>query len=215
MRWIRDGDLLTVQWRDNKTISLMSNHHSAKGYSFVARRTKVNGEFRRLLVRQPNIVKDYNKSMGGVDRSDQLINKYNVLRKTNKYWKTLFFHFIDIARVNSYILFEEWRKTNPNMFTNKKRPKKYLQLQFTEELIRDLCKLAEFQEVPLADNAKITVSTCYKIDPQYSDKFRNCTYCYKKSKVEHKVKTMCGACNTHLCFNAKRNCLREFHLPNK
>ena len=54
----------------------MSNLYLAKG--FVARRTKVDGEFRRLLVRQPNIVKNYNKSMGGVDCSDQL-NKYNVL----------------------------------------------------------------------------------------------------------------------------------------
>lgn len=94
MRWMRtEDDILTVQWRDNKTVSIMSNHHTAKGYNFVTRRCKVNGVFRQTLVRQSTIVKDYNSFMNGVDKSDQLINKYNVLRKTNKYWKTLLFSF--------------------------------------------------------------------------------------------------------------------------
>ena len=50
--------------------------------------------------------------MGGVDRLDELIHYYNVLRQTRKYWKTLFFHFIDIAVVNSYILNSE-KERNP------------------------------------------------------------------------------------------------------
>ena len=39
--------------------------------------------YRTLNVRQPKLVKDYNAYTGGVDKSDQLINKYNTLRKTN------------------------------------------------------------------------------------------------------------------------------------
>ena len=40
--------------------------------------------YRTLNVRQPKLVKDYNAYMGRVDKSDQLINKYNTLHKTNK-----------------------------------------------------------------------------------------------------------------------------------
>ena len=51
------------------------------------------------------------------DLSDQLINKYNILMKTNKWWKTLFFHLIDIAVVNSFILYKLWLKQNPHLVT--------------------------------------------------------------------------------------------------
>ena len=51
--------------------------------------------------------------MSGVDKSDQLIGKNNSLRKTTMNWKKLFFHSLDIALVNSYIKFQQWRQDNP------------------------------------------------------------------------------------------------------
>lgn len=115
MRWVREGNLGFVQWKDNKTVNVLTTmHKSVTERGFCERRIKVNGEFRRVQVRQPSVIKDYNSYMGGVDKSDQLIGKYKVLRRTSKFWKTLFYHFIDIAKVNSFILFEEFRKKHPN-----------------------------------------------------------------------------------------------------
>lgn len=48
--------------------------------------------------------------MLGVDKLDQLIAAYNVLMKCVRWWKTLFFHCIDIAVVNSLIIFQEHRQ---------------------------------------------------------------------------------------------------------
>ena len=86
--------------------------------------------------------------MNGVDKSDQLIGKYNSLRKTNKWWKTLFLHFIDIARVNSYILFNEFRKRNPDV-PELQRPSHYSQLDFTLELIKQLAGIEDDECVPI------------------------------------------------------------------
>ena len=42
---------------------------------------------------------------GGVDKSDQFLAYHNVLRKTARFWKTLFYHLIDVAVVNLFILY--------------------------------------------------------------------------------------------------------------
>ena len=52
----------------------------------------------------PIVVAKYNASMGGVDKSDQYLAYHNVLRRTVRYWKTLFYHMVDIVVVNSFIL---------------------------------------------------------------------------------------------------------------
>lgn len=51
------------------------------------------------------MIERYNAYMGGVEKSDQFLAYHNVLRKTVRYWKTLFYHMIDTAAVNAFILY--------------------------------------------------------------------------------------------------------------
>ena len=69
----------------------------------------------------------YNKFMGGVDRADQILENYEVLRQTNKYWMTLFFHFADLAVVNAYII--------------KSASASISHYQFQENLVLALCQM--------------------------------------------------------------------------
>ena len=116
MRWKRIGDLVFLQWLDNKVVTFLSSiHDRVTKHTTAKRRTKVRGVYRPLIVRQPLLVKDYNKHMSGVDKSDQYISRYETLRKTHRWWKTLFFHMLDVARVNSFLLFQDLRKKNPHV----------------------------------------------------------------------------------------------------
>ncbi|XP_070563172.1 piggyBac transposable element-derived protein 4-like [Ptychodera flava] len=117
MRWYRDeNNMLTLQWKDNRAVCIMSTIHTASEHTTVQRRTKSReGMFQRIEVNQPVAIRDYNKYMRGVHLSNQLTGTYTVAHKSTKWWKKLFFHFIDIAVVNSFILFRQFREEFQNM----------------------------------------------------------------------------------------------------
>eukprot|EP00794_Sanderia_malayensis_P002774 gene2774-3210_t len=55
-----------------------------------------------VQVECPNVIKRYNKSMGGVDLADMLIALYRTRMKTKR-WSSLIFHSVDIA--NAWLLY--------------------------------------------------------------------------------------------------------------
>ena len=108
-------------------------------------------------MRRPKAIDTYNQYMNGVDRSDQILAKNNTLRKCMRWWKTLFFHLIDIAVVNSFILFQLYRSQNKKDVEELQRPKRYCVLEFREELARQFSGLEEYG-VPLVG----IYHSCYK-----------------------------------------------------
>ena len=115
MRWARTDGVLCQQWKDSKTVSICSMFHSANDTATARRNSKTkDGKYVRLELKKPKAVDDYNQNMGGVDRSDQLLSSYDVLLKSYRWWKTLFFHMIDVSIVNSFILFQAVRERFPD-----------------------------------------------------------------------------------------------------
>lgn len=116
-RWQRfDGDVLGIQWKDNKVVSMLSTIHKGSDSVWCRRRCKDprTGRFSIKVLKQPKAIQDYNRKMKGVDQSDQLIRSYSVLRKVKKYWKILFFHLIDVSIVNAFVLWKEYRSRARN-----------------------------------------------------------------------------------------------------
>lgn len=101
IRWIRDGPLLFIKWMDTREVSVCSTIHTAYAGETVQRHVKGrDGQWQTQRFPSPTPVTEYNKHMGGVDLSDQLIQYYSVHHRTTRWYKVLFQHFLDIAATN-------------------------------------------------------------------------------------------------------------------
>ncbi|XP_066958491.1 piggyBac transposable element-derived protein 4-like [Macrobrachium rosenbergii] len=86
-----------IKWKDKKDVVLLSTVHNTE---------MVETEKRGKLVKKPKLVMDYNNTMGGVDKVDQRLQDYPLTRKRRKrYYKKIFFHIVDFALWNSYLLY--------------------------------------------------------------------------------------------------------------
>ena len=95
----RDRKKMVIAWRDKgKPTILISSVHSA---------TITNVTDRRGSVKQKPVVVDrYNQHMGGVDKADQYSAYYSFSKRSVKWWKKLMFWLLEVAIVNSYILYK-------------------------------------------------------------------------------------------------------------
>jgi hypothetical protein len=64
------------------------------------------GTFELQQITIPLMIEKYNKYMGGVDKSDQLLQYHSSLCYATTYWKTLFYHMLDVAVTNSFVLYK-------------------------------------------------------------------------------------------------------------
>uniref|UniRef100_A0A3Q4AW74 PiggyBac transposable element-derived protein domain-containing protein n=1 Tax=Mola mola TaxID=94237 RepID=A0A3Q4AW74_MOLML len=196
IRWLRKGQLLFVKWVDTRQVTLCSTLHKAYSNDTTKRRVKNSeGQWTVKDVPVPGCIKDYNQYMGGVDLSDALISYYNVIHKTQKWYKTLFYHFVDIATVNAFILHKEMCKLQ-------KRPV-LTQKTFREQLISSLAAIGSAPS-RLAPKQMTDVSPRFRATAGR----RTCVVCKRKSPV------YCSTCKKTLCFNSLRNCYGDWHRSN-
>lgn len=109
-----------LQRKDRRVVSMLSTVHNATDSAQVERNTKIDGSWVQVEVRQPRCIRDYSKRLGEVDSFDQRAASYRVLWQTKKCWKSIFLDMIDVAVVNSALLFFSWRSQNPDALV---RPK--------------------------------------------------------------------------------------------
>lgn len=231
IQWLRKGQLLFVRWLDARQVTMCSTMH--KAYSHDTAERKVKAADGRWTVRQvpvPGCIKDYNRYMGGVDLSDALIGYYNVIHKTHKWYKTLFYHFVDIATVNAFILHKEMCKLQSRPALTQK--------SFREQLILSLAAIGStpgrappqnfmlalppVRLPPASPSTDPPASRCdghlpaYFVEGMSNVAPRNratagrraCAVCKRKSPV------YCSTCQKTLCFTSLRNCYSKWHRSN-
>ncbi|CAG4969354.1 unnamed protein product [Parnassius apollo] len=91
--------LAIVRWNDNKAVTLISSYVGAEPVEKIKRYCKDSKN--KVDVDCPQIVKDYNKHMGGVDLADMLISLYKTPFKTRRWYIGIFAQILDICINNA------------------------------------------------------------------------------------------------------------------
>ena len=103
--WQKDSRAAYTVWKDCKSVTVMTTPFPGHSNSTVKQRVK--NATTRLSETQdvpiPIAVQKYNSYMGGGDKSDQFISYNHILRKIVRYWKTFFYHLLEIVTTNSSI----------------------------------------------------------------------------------------------------------------
>ena len=95
------GSVRVIRWNDNSICTLISTMGSGYPVAKVLRWDKEEEKY--IEVECPGMVKYYNAHMGGVDKLDALIAFYRIFLRSRKWYHRLFFHFIDVCVVNSWL----------------------------------------------------------------------------------------------------------------
>ncbi|XP_034004215.1 piggyBac transposable element-derived protein 4-like isoform X2 [Trematomus bernacchii] len=141
LRWIRRGELLFVNWMDSWEVCMCSTVHEAFSGQTLRRKVKRAGVWQIKTVPVPDAVVDYEQSTGGEDVSD--VN-CSARHKTEKWYKTFFYHFLDISVVNSFLLHEELFKRS----SDSARTKTLTRKSFREQLAAEMLEFAEGSAAP-------------------------------------------------------------------
>ena len=96
VEWKRRETVVVSKWKDKRDVLTISNKHKLE---LVPVKNK-KGEVRM----KPNIVRDYNNGMSGIDRSDQMLPYYQGLWKSVWWYKKIGFHFIKMFVHNLFYL---------------------------------------------------------------------------------------------------------------
>uniref|UniRef100_A0A3B3S5R5 PiggyBac transposable element-derived protein domain-containing protein n=1 Tax=Paramormyrops kingsleyae TaxID=1676925 RepID=A0A3B3S5R5_9TELE len=199
----KDGPLLFVKWKDTREVSVCSTIHNAYAGDTVRRKVKSKqGVWITESFPCPSPVTEYNKYMGGVDLSDQLIQYYTTQHKRMKWYRKLFLHFLDISATNAYIIHREIMQQDS--MTHK---------AFMEELTAQLCDVTLNVPTKMSGVHVPVLGAELSTDGRMkaTSGRKTCMNCRRHGGNKTKTPWKCAACDVQLCLQPDRNCFEAWH----
>ena len=208
---VTDDGMAFVKWKDKRIVTMASNFHSPDLIETVDRKKK-DGE--RETIACPRIVKDYNANMGYVDKADMLKTTYEIDRKSRKWWHRIFWHFVDVGIVNSYIIYKE-RCNGPTLNL------KDFRLSIVTGLVGAGAEIPRrgrpSGEMPVSKfkpNVPLEKRWDQAAHMPIHGNSRRCALCSTIAE-QHRTRWSCSTCNVGLCLNDKKNCFSQYHRKNE
>ena len=191
-----------LAWMDKVQVNMLSTIH--QGSTMMNLPPNRRGEVRV----KPEVVVEYNDGKKGVDVSDQLATYYHTPRKCRKWYLNLFFHLVDTAVVNAYVI--------KRLLGGRMKHK-----EFNLALVDSFCPINRRRD-PLpaaAGPSRRRPAPARRSDPPpplpaghqlvKTPKPRRCKQC-KLEKRRRAVKFACSLCDVGLC---PAPCFATFHQP--
>ena len=97
------SNIRAIRWKDNKGVNGLSTYTCKEPMQYVKR--FCYSAKKKVDIEQPNIIREYNKSMGGVDRIDRNIAAYIINLRSKKWWRPLFRFVIDVSVNDAFQLY--------------------------------------------------------------------------------------------------------------
>jgi hypothetical protein len=94
---------MLLKWFDNKAVHLISSYKSQEPIEIVRQWSVAANQ--DVKVPRPEIVKEYNTFMGGVDLHDMLVQLYRTNIKGHRFYLRIIFHLINMPCVNAWLLY--------------------------------------------------------------------------------------------------------------
>ena len=116
----RNGPVLAIRWCDKRAVYMLTTIHDA---SMVE--VRKYGEPDNKMWK-PRCIQEYISNMRAVDVGDQMMSYNCFVRRSLKWWRKLFIHFINMVLLNSYILHKKYSR---NKLSNE---------EFRESVVRSL-----------------------------------------------------------------------------
>lgn len=194
-----------VKWMDNRAVFLASNFIDPSNKTVVKRRVAGNSD--KIEISCPEMIKYYNKGMGGVDLMDQKKVYYEFDRKSKcRFYMRLFFDLFEICIHNTFII---QSKLNINEKTN------MTSLEFRSALSTQLINgfISRKISIGICNRSKKLLISKQKphVMKKNTHGWKRCYQCKNVGKY-NRTNVYCEQCNVFLCFTASRQCFDYFHL---
>lgn len=214
-----DEKIIITRWMDNRAVNLASNFLGIDDEDEVPRWSKTDGAY--INVKRPAVVREYNRSMGGVDKTDFLISLYRTSIRSRKWTLRVITHFMNLAVTNSWL---EYKRDAEIQGQTKKESMDLL--EFTLSIVESLAKadateLARKRGRPSSSPLQpLKRQNCTAKRPVHDIRYDQVGHWplmaedQQRCKLEEckgKPKTKCEKCKVHLCISSMKNCFKAFH----
>lgn len=164
------GDVTVMKWRDKRNVLTISTTNGPE-FEVVTNR-------RGNPVNKPSMVVAYNKSMSGIDRSDQMISYYSTPRKCLRWYVKVFFHLLDACLWNSKYIHS---KVCPNS--------KMTYLQYRDTIIESFIQVLPTPRTGTSRRPSVQQHLPMKVEKRV--RCHNCRLTEKKRKTTFYVCSDC------------------------